>query len=190
MTLTGPLTEPDRTEAGYPEAGPMDPARFRHVFGHYPTGVVAITSRDETGAPVGMAVGTFGSASLNPPLVTFLVDHASSTWPHIRQAGVFCANVLSSTQHVVSHALARRGGEKFADLAWTESPVTSSPLLEGVAAWFDCRIVAVHEVGDHDLVVGEVLALDLASAADGTEPLIFLRGGYVQVAGSEPPPAR
>lgn len=48
----------------------MEPGHFRHVLGHFPTGVVA-AMHDEHG-PVGMAVGSFASVSDDPPLVAFL----------------------------------------------------------------------------------------------------------------------
>jgi flavin reductase (DIM6/NTAB) family NADH-FMN oxidoreductase RutF len=31
------------------------------------------------------------------------------------------------------------------------------PRLEGVIAWFDCRIAQVVSAGDHDILIGEVL---------------------------------
>jgi flavin reductase (DIM6/NTAB) family NADH-FMN oxidoreductase RutF len=162
-----------------------DPARFRHVLGHYPTGVVAITSLAPDGAPVGMAVGTFSSVSLTPALVSFFADHSSTTWPTIRAAGTFCANVLSGSQHHICRALARRGGDKFSDLVWRPARHTGSPLLEDVAAWVDCRITEVHTVGDHDIVIGEVLGLDLAGEPHHADPLIFFRGAYSRLAALE-----
>jgi 3-hydroxy-9,10-secoandrosta-1,3,5(10)-triene-9,17-dione monooxygenase reductase component len=165
-----------------------DPSRFRYVLGHYPTGVVAITAIDPDGAPVGMAVGTFASVSLSPPLVTFFADHGSTTWPVIRAAGAFCANVLSGTQHRVCQSLSRRGGDKFADLDWSPSEHTGSPLVRGAAAWADCRITAVHRAGDHDIVIGEVLGLDLAAEPHHADPLVFFRGGYSRLVALEADP--
>src|SRR3546814_4243188 len=52
----------------------------------FPTGVTVITAAPETG-PVGMAVGSFCSVSLDPPLVAFFPSHTSSSWPGIQAAG-------------------------------------------------------------------------------------------------------
>ncbi|MCB2062129.1 MAG: flavin reductase family protein, partial [Novosphingobium sp.] len=71
----------------------IDPAHFRQVLGAYPTGVAVITAMDTEGAPAGMVVGTFTSVSLDPPLVGFLPDKSSSSWPKIESAGRFCVNV-------------------------------------------------------------------------------------------------
>ncbi len=48
----------------------FDSARFRHVLGHFPTGVTVVTSAYE-GEPVGITIGSFSSVSLEPPLVGF-----------------------------------------------------------------------------------------------------------------------
>ena len=89
----------------------MEPGRFRHVLGHFPTGVVVVTAMHEEGGPVGMAVGSFTSVSLDPPLVAFLPDRSSTSFPKIRDAGSFCINVLANDQeHVCRAWAARRGG--------------------------------------------------------------------------------
>ena len=72
----------------------IDAALFRQVLGNYPTGVTVITALSANGDPLGMVVGTFTSVSLDPPLVGFLPDKKSSTWPLIEAAGHFCVNVL------------------------------------------------------------------------------------------------
>ncbi|MCB0969931.1 MAG: flavin reductase family protein, partial [Acidimicrobiales bacterium] len=71
----------------------FDSARFRQVLGHFPTGVCVVSSSHED-APVGMAIGSFFSISLDPPLVGFCAGKGSSTWPKIRESGRFCASVL------------------------------------------------------------------------------------------------
>ena len=77
---------------------PDDPAWFRHVLGHYPTGVTVATAMTSGNAPVGMVIGSFTSVSLDPPLVAFLPGRSSTTWPQIMASGAFCVNVLSAGQ--------------------------------------------------------------------------------------------
>jgi 3-hydroxy-9,10-secoandrosta-1,3,5(10)-triene-9,17-dione monooxygenase reductase component len=62
---------------------------FREVLGHFPTGVTVVAAMDDA-RPVGLAVGSFFSVSLEPPLVGFCVMTTSSTWPVIEQCGRFC----------------------------------------------------------------------------------------------------
>ena len=48
----------------------IDPALYRRVLGHYPTGVTVVAGL-EGDRPVGLAIGSFFSVSLDPPLVGF-----------------------------------------------------------------------------------------------------------------------
>src|SRR6516225_491463 len=105
-----------------PESGGIAPRQFRDVLGHFPTGVAVITSVGDSGQPIGMAVGSFTSVSLDPPLVAFLPDRGSSTFPVIREAGRFCVNILAGGQEAVSRTFATRGADRFGSVAWHPSP--------------------------------------------------------------------
>jgi flavin reductase (DIM6/NTAB) family NADH-FMN oxidoreductase RutF len=152
----------------------IDPRRMRDVLGNYPTGVTVITAIGEDGAPAGMAVGSFTSVSLNPPLVAFLPDKSSTSFPKIRTAASFCVNVLAADQEDVCRAFATRGGDKFAGVDWTPT-ATGAPRINGVAAWIDCEFESISEAGDHYLVLGRVR--DLHSSGEQL-PLVFFQGGY------------
>jgi flavin reductase (DIM6/NTAB) family NADH-FMN oxidoreductase RutF/DNA-binding IclR family transcriptional regulator len=155
------------------EAG-FDAGKFRQVLGHFPTGVAVVTGIDAEGKPAGMAVGSFSSVSLDPPLVAFMPDKSSSSWPKFSDTGSFCVNILGAEQESVCRAFAMRGGDKFAELSW--SPAGSgAPILDGVLAWIDCDTEIVHEAGDHYIVIGRVRALDIGTPA---LPLVFFQGGY------------
>jgi flavin reductase (DIM6/NTAB) family NADH-FMN oxidoreductase RutF/DNA-binding IclR family transcriptional regulator len=152
----------------------IEAARFRKVLGHFPTGVAVITGIDTDGGPAGMAIGSFTSVSLDPPLVAFMPDKGSSSWPRFRDSGHFCVNILGSDQESVCRTFAVSGGDKFAELSWHPAG-SGSPILDGVLAWIDCDIEVVHEAGDHYIVIGAVRDLDVSST---TMPLVFFQGGY------------
>jgi len=152
----------------------IDPQDYRRTLGNYPTGVVIITGVDAEG-PVGLAIGSFASVSLDPPLVGFLPDKGSSSWPKIHESGSFCVNVLASDQLDVCRAFASRGGDKYQSIDWTPGP-TGSPVIDGVVAWIDCTIERVDEAGDHWFVLGRVVEMQVPR--DDVGPLLFLRGAY------------
>jgi flavin reductase (DIM6/NTAB) family NADH-FMN oxidoreductase RutF len=131
---------------------------FRTVLGRLPTGVVVVTGGDPE-RPSALVVGSFMSVSLDPPLVAVSPAKSSTSWPAIEAGGQFCANVLGEGQEELARRFAQSGGDKFDGVGWTPTPATGSPLLEGVAAWIDCRIYRRYEAGDHWLVLGEVLEL-------------------------------
>jgi flavin reductase (DIM6/NTAB) family NADH-FMN oxidoreductase RutF len=151
----------------------FDSARYRQVLGHFTTGVTVITAAND-GEPVGMAVGSFSSVSLDPPLVGFFPDRSSTSWPKIEVAGAFCVNILGEEQEEVCRRFAMKGEDKFAGLGWSAAG-SGSPLLDGVIAWIDCDIESVTDAGDHFLVLGRVRELGIGH--DGA-PLVFFRGGY------------
>tara|TARA_Y100000590_G_scaffold468635_1_gene652280 strand:+ start:18505 stop:18981 length:477 start_codon:yes stop_codon:yes gene_type:complete len=151
----------------------IDSAEFRNVLGHFPTGVTAVTAVNN-GKPIGMAIGSFTSVSLEPPLVAFLPGKESGSWKEIREAGSFCVNVMGQDQMEVCGVMASRAEDKFADVEW--SPAGSgSPIISGSIAYIDCDIEMIHDGGDHDIVIGRVLKLEVM---DSKSPLVFFQGNY------------
>lgn len=152
---------------------PIDPSEFRRVLGRFPTGVTVVTGADDDGA-AGMAIGSFVSVSLDPPLVMFCPGNDSDSWLQIKKTGHFCVNVLGEDQKDVCDIFASKVDDRFAGIEWTTA-VTGAPLIRGSIAWIDCEIHAIHDGGDHDIVVGLVkaLATDLDQG-----PLLFFNGGY------------
>jgi flavin reductase (DIM6/NTAB) family NADH-FMN oxidoreductase RutF len=152
----------------------IDSARFRQVLGHFPTGVTVITAATPDG-PAGLAVGSFFSVSLDPPLVAFCAGKTSTSYPKIAEAGHFVVNVLADDQEDVSRVFASKGTDKFAGIGYHRATNTGAPVIDGVLAWLGCDIQDVHEAGDHWIVLGLVHEMEIAH--EGT-PLVFFRGGY------------
>jgi 3-hydroxy-9,10-secoandrosta-1,3,5(10)-triene-9,17-dione monooxygenase reductase component len=154
----------------------VEPALFRQVLGCYATGIVVVAALVD-GVPQGLAVNSFTSVSMDPPLVAFCAARASSTWPVLRRSGAFAVSVLSQQQEQACRTFARKGADRFAQVRWTVSP-GGHPVLEGALAWLDLRAGDIHQAGDHELVIGEVTGL--AAAAEG-RPLVFFRSAFVEV---------
>jgi flavin reductase (DIM6/NTAB) family NADH-FMN oxidoreductase RutF/DNA-binding IclR family transcriptional regulator len=152
----------------------FDSNRFRQVFGRFPTGVVVVTAIDSDGQPAGMAVGSFTSVSLEPPLLAFFPTKSSSSFPRIRSSGSFCINVLAANQEPVCRTFATKGADKFSGLTWRPAG-SGSPILNGVVAWMDCDVEKIESAGDHFIVLGRVRDLDVGAAE---LPLLFFQGGY------------
>jgi 3-hydroxy-9,10-secoandrosta-1,3,5(10)-triene-9,17-dione monooxygenase reductase component len=163
-------TMPDITPAAFEP----EPGRFRQVLGHFCTGVTVITTVDEDG-PAGFACQSFAALSLDPPLVLFCPGRSSVTWPRIARAGHFCANVLTAGQRELARAFGTRGTtDKFAGVPWSPSS-SGAPVLDGALTWVGCAVQAVHEAGDHYVVLGRVTEL---GACGAEQPLLFYRGRY------------
>ena len=153
-----------------------DPAGlFRKVLGHVPTGVTVVATLDGE-RPVGLAVGSFFSVSLEPPLVGFCVMTTSSTWPVIEWCGRFGVSVLADGQTDICSRVATKEPDKFSGFDWTPAPATGSPLIDGAVAHLDCTLEQQHLAGDHWIVVGRVA--HFAVHRHDADAMIFCRGSY------------
>ncbi|MBG0815245.1 flavin reductase family protein [Planomonospora sp. ID82291] len=169
MTETLPGTLPGTL----PERA-VDAERFRRALAVHAAGVVVVTAQTE-GVPVGLTATSFSSVSLEPPLVSFYVDRASTTWPWLRRAGHFAVNILAGDQADLASRFARKGVDRFAPpTRWRPGPL-GVPLLGGVSAHLVCAPHSTTEIGDHVLVVGLVTEARL-----GTEhrPLLYHQGRF------------
>lgn len=151
---------------------PADPTHFREALSHFPSGMVAVTAA--AAEPIGFAIGSFVSISLEPPLVGFFVDRSSTTWPRLRRVGGFGISVLGSHQEEICRGLSRKGVDRFAGIDLRNGP-HGTPLIADSLAWIECDLDEVIPVGDHLLVVGRVAWLELGAEV---EPLVFHRGGF------------
>lgn len=151
----------------------IDAKQFRTVLGHFPTGVTVVTAVGPDG-PLGVAIGSFASISLDPPLVGFFLGTGSGSWPSMHASGHFCVNVLCHDQKDLCGVMASGADDKFAGVDW-EPAGSGAPILPDVHAIIDCRIERVEELGDHNLVVGRVLSLE---ARRDAPPMVFYKGQY------------
>ena len=155
------------------EVASFGEAHYRAVLGHFATGVTIVTAMDD-GQPAGLSVNSFTSVSLDPPLVAFCVARGSSTWPRIRATARFTVSILAEDQEDLSRVFATTGADKFRGVAWWEGP-SGGPVLAGALAWIECTIERVDDAGDHWIVLGRVVDLEVGHTGG---PLLFFRGGY------------
>jgi flavin reductase (DIM6/NTAB) family NADH-FMN oxidoreductase RutF len=121
------------------------------------------------GQPVGMAVSSFTSVSLDPPLVLVCVAHTSSTWEQLSGLERLGVSVLGSIHEVGCRALSAKDGDRFASIDWRTTEL-GAVFIEDATAWLDCGIEQVHDAGDHKIVVLRIHDLD---ADVEVAPLVF-----------------
>lgn len=161
---------------------PIRADEFKNALRRWASGVTIVTSR--AGERVhGMTVSAFASVSVDPPLVLICADKSSDTLNVIAEGGVFAVNVLARGQEELAERFA--WGEESTRLEGVDwhSAATGSPLLSGVSASLDCRVVAAHDAGDHVIYVGRVEALEAGDA----EPLLYFAGKYRSLAPRDEP---
>ena len=154
-----------------------DGGALRRGFGAFPTGVAALAAVVE-GEPVGMAVSSFTSVSLDPPLVSVCAASASRTWRRLRGAGRLGVSVLSAVQEQAGGQLGAREADRFAGLSW-RATCGGAVLLGGASAWFECAVEREIRAGDHEIVV---LRVHRFGVDPQLPPLVFHASRYRRLA--------
>ncbi|TDL81331.1 flavin reductase [Palleronia sediminis] len=155
---------------------PFTPRELRDALGRFATGVTVITTRAETG-PLGITANSFASVSLDPPLVLWMPAKSSGRYAPFTRAQRFAIHVMAADQHEISDGFVREGNifDRL-DVTWAED---GTPLLRDCLARFHCERWAVHDAGDHAIVLGRVMD---AVHRDG-DPLVFSSGRYGSFSG-------
>ncbi len=154
-------------------AGP-DARALRHALGHYTTGVTVVTTVTPEGVHTGVTVNSFTSVSLEPPLVLFCLSTRSSLLASFEQAGHFAINVLAKGQQALSNRFARPSANSWEGVNY-RTGAHGCALLADALGTFQCARRGTYPGGDHVIVVGEVLCLEIAAPRD---PLAFYCGSY------------
>lgn len=150
-------------------------ARHRRVLGSFPSGVVVLAA-DEAA----VTVQSFISLSLDPPLIALSIGRSSSSWPRIAAAGSFAVTVLAEHQGELARLVSKPAERKLDGIPVLASAEHGHPIIEGGVAWLECSVRAVHDGGDHHLVVADVLDLGLL---DGErQPLLFAGSRFGRLA--------
>jgi flavin reductase (DIM6/NTAB) family NADH-FMN oxidoreductase RutF len=154
--------------------GGSDARTLRDAMGCFATGITIVTAHDAAGIPVGLTANSFTSVSLDPPLLLVCISNTSSSADALRAAERFGVNVLQIAQQPTSNRFASRSEDRFAATPWTKGE-SGVPLLEGSLVSFECKRHALHEAGDHFILVGEVTRAQFDPRRD---PLLYFRGKY------------
>ncbi len=156
---------------------------LRWMMGRFATGVTVVAARQGPFLS-GMTANAIASISVDPPMMMASIGRRSETHTAIVGSHSFAISVLSAEQRELAECFAQPVTatklKRFCDAPWHEAE-TGSPILEGAIAYFDCRLVARYDGGDHSIFLGEVVA---AGYEERAEPLIFFAGAYRRL---EPP---
>jgi len=156
-------------------ASPDERARqLRNAFGVYPTGVAIVTCMPAAGELLGVTANSFVSLSLQPPLVSIALHRDARHLKGFLANGAFAVNVLGAHQKSLSNQFARPSACDWTSVRYR---VTESRhiVLNDVAAFFLCRVMSRHDVGDHVLLVGEI---ERYGWDEDAFPLVFMGGHY------------
>lgn len=152
-----------------------DAADYRCALSQFPTGVCLVSAADCElhERPFAITVNSFASVSLQPPLVSWCIQHGSSSYALWNQTTQFAISVLNQDQSDLCDYFARRGQHPIANAEAFERSPNGQPWVRGACANFDATVVARHTAGDHDVIIAEVTAF----TSDATRsPLLYHQG--------------
>jgi len=138
------------------ESVPVSIEAFKAANRRFATGVTIVTTRNGD-AIHGFTVNAFASVTAEPPTVLVCVNRTARAHPIITDSGGFCVNILALEQQVLAEKF--QGGEpheRFKDVVHRSGP-SGSPILDGVLAYFDCKVDEELNSGTHTIFIGNVL---------------------------------
>jgi len=156
----------------------VDGADFRRVAGQFASGIMVVSAHVD-GVDHAMTVTAFASVSLEPQRVLFCAEKIARFHDAVLAAGVWAVSILDEDSEKIARWLATRGRPldgQLTGIARHPGPQTGAPLLGNALGAIECRTTAVHDGGDHTIVVGEVIGV--SEPRPGGRPLIHHSGRY------------
>ena len=132
----------------------------------YPSPAALITSVDADGRPNVLTLGEVFNVSIHTPVIVGIAIR-QATYSHglITAAGEFCVNlpttaILRQVDQVGSIS-GRQCADKFTAFGLTPLPASEvrPPLIAECPVNIECKVLSCEPVGDHDLILGEVVAM-------------------------------
>jgi flavin reductase (DIM6/NTAB) family NADH-FMN oxidoreductase RutF len=139
-----------------------------------PYGFYAITSKsgDEVNA---MVANWVCQVSFEPRLISLALQKTSYTHGLVESGRVFTINIFKAADadkikpFTKGHA---KKPDKMEQASYQPAPETGCPILEGAAAYVECRVQRIVDIGgDHDIVVGDVVGAEVFKPGDAADSL-------------------
>ncbi|MFH1560244.1 MAG: flavin reductase family protein [Chloroflexota bacterium] len=158
---------------------------------HYPAGATIVTSHahDQDNA---MAVAWHTALSRNPAYYAVSISPKRFTHGLIAETGEFVVNFMPAEQGELVALVASCSGsevDKFHAFQIAAHPGSQikAPVLESAFAAYECRVAGRHVYGDHDMFVGEILAVHFESSffqdngrldLEQIDPIVYMGGDW------------
>jgi flavin reductase len=148
--------------AADPSLIPVDSKAYRSGMARLPGGVNIITSTGADGW-CGFTASAVCSVTDDPPTLMVCMNRGSQSYDAINSTGVLCVNTVSPAHEELSMRFAGANGvkdmkQRFAGAEW-KTLVTGAPVLADATVAFDCRVMSQVEIGTHDVLFCEVVAV-------------------------------
>ena len=146
---------------------------FRRCLSRFATGVTIVTCSDAEAHPFGVTANSFSSVSLDPTLVLWNIAKVTKSLQAFLNAQYFAINILRDGQQPLSNHFSKSEHHIFEGIDYSLNQY-GAPILPDTLACLECSTDAIHDCGDHYIIVGQVEDFRV----EDTEPLVFFGGKY------------
>lgn len=147
---------------------------FCDFMSSFVTGVAVVTATDGTGRPRGLTCSSLTSVTVHPPTLLVSLDQRAGTLAAVRTRGAFAVHLLRHRARAVAELFASSSHDRFAQVPWCPSPELGLPWLYSAAFGLaECRSVRIEDVGDHAVVIGEVVRVTPEASGGRPDPLLY-----------------
>ena len=143
------------------------------ALGRIPSGLFIVTAR-QGGQETGLLASWVQQCSFDPPQLTLAVRHGRDLNDGLTEGAAFTVNILTEDQtDMIAHFGRGFGpGESPFDGVEIDRPGGGPAVLKEALAYLECRVAGRLAVGDHDVIVGTVVAGDLLNE---DAPMVHVR---------------
>ncbi len=153
------------------------PTTLRNAMAHFATGVTVVTTLSD-GHDHAMTANSLTSVSLDPPLMLVCVALDTGWHEAVTEAGVWGVSILPASGRPAATWLSTGGRPLQGQLGQVphHRGELGVALVDDALATLECRTRALHEAGDHTIIVGDVVSSSADPRRD--DPLVYYRSRY------------
>ena len=137
---------------------------------------INVVTTDGPAGRVGFTASAVCSVTDTPPSLLVCLNRNASVYEAVKTNGVLAVNTLAPEHQALSALFGGRTpvDERFAAARWFQGE-TGAPLLEGAVVNFDCRISQSADVGNHTVLICEIVGL---AGLGRVEALVYFNRAY------------
>ncbi len=148
----------------------------RMAYGFY-----GITTREDDQVNA-MVANWVTQVSFEPRMIAMGLQKTSHTYGLISRGRVFAVNIFDkdSAEALKPYSKGRsKNPDKMKDAQFKEAPETGCPILDGAAAYVECKVVDIFDTGgDHNIVLGEVVGAGIETPGEVDDTLALADVGW------------
>jgi flavin reductase (DIM6/NTAB) family NADH-FMN oxidoreductase RutF len=147
----------------------MDDQAKKTALRMIPYGIYVMTAKGAGGEVTAATVNWVTQTAFSPPLIVVGVKTDSGSYAAVKGSGQFVLNILGKGQQGAAFAFFKPAVDEDGKLSGEayHAGANGLPILDSAPAALECRVREIVELGDHHIVVGEVIEAHLQRAPEG-----------------------